>query len=186
MSPLFQLSDARGRIRTVFKGTLYSFAFVALCFALVASESHPKSNNNNSNVSHESDFLKEISEPDGLNKLLRASAHTKLDSVYVEADEHVVDQNGRVFVTRRFDAELVSVDSSLVDQLKTEVERRLRTNKLQIDQNHGYPTGFNVDYSSACLIGTMDLRAVHDRGEMFKSKNNTYRLFFVFHESFCK
>jgi len=113
-----------------------------------------------------------------LNGLLEASAHTKLDSVYVEKDEHVADQNGRIFLTRRFDVELVSADYSFVEKLKMEIERRLQANKLQIDQNHGYPSGFNVDYSSACLIGTIDLRAVHDSGEMFKTKSNTYRLFF--------
>ena len=76
------------------------------------------------------------------------------------------------------------MQDNLVGQLKS--EQRLRAEGLQIDQNHGYPTGFNVDYSSPCLIGAMDLRSVHDSGEMFKTKNGTYRLFLVFHESFCK
>jgi len=185
MNTIFQFLNAEKLGRTIIKAALYLAALVAICLVLVASQRQLKSNTN-SNANRESSFLSQISEVNGLNKLLEASAHTKLDSIYVEADEHVADQNGRVFLTRRFDVELVSVDYNLVDQLKAEVERRLGANKLQIDQNHSYPTGFNIDYSSTCLIGTMDLRSVHDSGEMFKSKNNTYRLFFVFHESFCK
>ncbi|SRR6266403_2294937 len=183
MSLIFHFRKPQGRRGAAVKRTIFLIGLVAICLALISSRRESKSEHS---AGSESNFLAKISEGNGMNKLLEASAHTKLDSVYVEEDEHTADQNGRVFLTRRFDVELVSADYNLLDQLKTEIEGRLRANKLQIDQDHGYPTGFNVDYSSTCLIGTIDLRAVHDSGEMFKSKGNTYRLFFVFHESFCK
>jgi len=183
MSPILQLINTQHR-RQILNGLFGSIALLAICFGLVASQK-PNSGSNR-NPGRESNFLREISEGNGLNALLEASARTRLDGVYVEIDEHVADENGRVFVTRRFNVELISADYGFVDKLKKEIERRLQANRLQVDHDSVYPAGFNLDYSSACLIGAIDLRAVHDSGDMFKSKNDTYRLFFVFHESFCK
>ena len=74
MSLIFSLAKIQARRRMIVRVTLFSFALIAISLALIAGQREPKGKGKN--MSGESSFLTEISENNGLNKLLDASAHS--------------------------------------------------------------------------------------------------------------
>lgn len=134
----------------------------------------------------QSKFVSDLADSSGVGTLLERSSRQKLDSVYIEADQNITEEGDRAFLTRRFDVEVITRDERFVDGLKAEIERRLQDSGLQVKQNHTYPSGFNIDYSSGSSVGAVDVRVVRGNGEMLKSNAGTYQIFLIFHESYLR
>jgi hypothetical protein len=135
----------------------------------------------------ESQFLSRLNlnVPLELEKLIECSSQKKINDSYSEGSEEVIEQDGRIYLTRRFDVEFISKDLSIVNNIKAEMERRIESSGLKIKKSSSYPQGFNIDYISECTVGSVDVRFVLGSGNMLHSKGNTYQMFFIFHESYC-
>jgi hypothetical protein len=132
-----------------------------------------------------SKFASDLSDTMALSKLLQGSTTEKLGAVYIEGDEHTTIQEGRAFVTRSFDVELVTRSDGLLEGVKAEIERRIKNSGLQVEQSHSYPSGTSIHYVGACAVGAVHIRVVRDSGQMLKSRCATLHLFFIFEESHC-
>lgn len=131
----------------------------------------------------ESKFIAEFNDSEGVMNLLRESAHGKLEKIVTGGIESRSEKDGRVFVTRRYETEIVDLDTSvdydLLSSVKEKMQEHLKKSGLDFKVANSYHRVFAVDYESRCIIGSVDVRA------MF-SEDKRYFLFFVFHESYCK
>ena len=133
----------------------------------------------------ESSFLAEFNLVDGsgVMRLIRESARGKIDNIESGGIESKVERDGRVFLTRRYSAEIgeidTSVDYDLLSGIKGKIQERLRKSGLEFKVANDYHRVFAIDYESGCTVGSVDVRGTF-------GDDKRYHLFFIFHESFCK
>lgn len=138
-----------------------------------------------SHKNQESSFLAEFNLVDGsgVMRLIKESARAKIDKIESGGIESKVERVGRVFLTRRYGAEIgeidTSVDYDLLSSIKKRIQERLRKSGLQFKVANDYNHVFAVDYGSGCTVGSVDVRGIF-------GEDRHYHLFFIFHESYCK
>lgn len=138
-----------------------------------------------SSKNQESRFLAEFNLVDGggVMRLIRESARGKIDKIESGGIESKVERDGRIFLTRRYSAEIgeidTSVDFDLLSSIKGRIQDRLRKSGLQFKVANDYHRVFAVDYESGCTVGSVDVRGTF-------GDDKRYYLFFIFHESYCE
>lgn len=134
-------------------------------------------------IGKESNFFTEFNDGEGIIKLLQESAQGKLDKMVTGGIENRSEKDGRVFVTSRYETEIVDLDTSvdydLLSRVKEKIQEHLKKSGLDFKVSNSYYRVFAVDYESGCRVGSVDIRA------MF-GEDKRYYLFFIFHESYCK
>ena len=133
----------------------------------------------------ESSFLAEFNLVDGggVMRVIQESARGKIDKIESGGIESKVERDGRVFLTRRYEAEIGEIDTSidydLLSSIKGKIQERLRKSSLQFKVANDYHRVFAIDYESGCTVGSVDIRGTF-------GEDKHYHLFFIFHESYCK
>ena len=154
---------------------LFSFLFsLFLTFAFVSG----------SLAAEQSDFLKEFQSGVDISKLLHASGKN-IDGFEIfggaESDRYL--ENAGTFVRNRsFEVGIYNINASenlnILKEVRTNLEKSLEKHKLKYKELTSFPEGFDLQYSSNCVVGFVSVRGVYKEG-------GVYFMSFIFNESVC-
>lgn len=160
---------------------LFTFLFgLILTFLCLNAEVFGQASSN----SKQSDFLKEFESPEDIDQLLHQSA-TNIDGIFIsgsKASDSVLENGNTVVRNRSFEVEIGKIDGAenfnILKKIESNFEKSLKKYKFEYKELTYFPEGFNLRYSSSCVVGHINIRALY--------KGDTFVIFFIFNESTCK
>jgi hypothetical protein len=153
---------------------LFSLLFLIFILTIVGS----------SFVFGQSNFLKEFEASIDVARILYDSTNN-IDNIEITgggANETHAENGGTVIRNRTFEAEIHKINSSenfdLLKLMKENLVKSLKTHRFKYKEADSFPEGFNLQYSSSCIVGFVSVRGIY-------KQNDVYYMSFIFNESVC-
>ena len=132
----------------------------------------------------QSNFLKEFQSAVDVDRLLHDSAKN-IDGIEISGgggNDSYVENGGTEIRNRTFEAEIYKINASenfdLLKRMKGNLVKSLENCKLKYKETGSFPEGFNLQYSSSCVVGFVSVRGIY-------KENGNYFMSFIFNESIC-